>query len=111
MLTAVGAPLLMKVARVLGSVGLELQLAAVVHSLPGPVQMPSVTCALVATGIASDRAPSTAANLYGLIATAPPRNPWALASHRSTARGNRRYCVASMPTRLRFSRSIRSCSL
>jgi hypothetical protein len=39
--TAVGAPLLVNVAVPSGTVGLELQLVPVVHSLPGPPQVPS----------------------------------------------------------------------
>ena len=37
----VGAPLLVKVAVLSGTVGLELQLVPVVHSAPAPVQVPS----------------------------------------------------------------------
>src|SRR5262245_30203751 len=86
MLTVVGVPLV-KIASAVGTVGLEFQLAPVVHSLPGPVQVP--TCARGDPGVATDRAPSTAANLYGLIATSSPQRPWAVASHGTTAGGNR----------------------
>jgi len=41
MVTAVGAPLLVNVALLSGTVGVELQLAPVVHSPPGPVQVAS----------------------------------------------------------------------
>jgi hypothetical protein len=50
--TAVGAPLLVNVAVALGTVGFELQFVPVVHSLPGPVQVPSVACADVAASTA-----------------------------------------------------------
>ena len=41
----VGAPLLVNVAVLSGAVGLEDQLVPVVHSVPGPVQMPSTASA------------------------------------------------------------------
>jgi hypothetical protein len=41
MFTDVGAPLLVNVAVLSGTVGVELQLVPVVHSPPGPVQVPS----------------------------------------------------------------------
>src|SRR5262245_16351314 len=49
MATEVGAPLLVKVAVLSGTSGLELQLVPSVHSVPGPVQAPS-TCAYTAPG-------------------------------------------------------------
>src|SRR5262245_4027048 len=49
MATEVGAPLLVKVAVLSGTSGLELQLVPSVHSVPGPVQVPS-TCAYTAPG-------------------------------------------------------------
>ena len=45
MVTEVGAPLLVNVAVLSGTVGLELQLVPVVHSAPGPVHVPSTACA------------------------------------------------------------------
>ena len=46
MVTAVGAPLLVKVAVPSGTVGEELQLVPVVHSPPGPSQVPSTAWAV-----------------------------------------------------------------
>src|SRR3954463_61435 len=48
MVTAVGAPLLVKVAVPVGTAGLELQLVPVVHSEPPPVQVPSTPWARAA---------------------------------------------------------------
>ena len=59
MVTAVGAPLLVNVAVLSGTVGVELQLVPVVHSAPGPCQVPSVACADVA---ASNAAAAVVAN-------------------------------------------------
>jgi hypothetical protein len=57
--TDVGAPLLVNVAVPAGTSGLELQLAPVVHSTPGPVQVPSVACAgAAAAHRAASRAPA-----------------------------------------------------
>src|SRR5216684_6832902 len=56
--TAVGAPLLVNVAVLSGKVGLELQLVPVVHSAPGPVQVPSTACA--GSGASRASAPSQA---------------------------------------------------
>jgi hypothetical protein len=49
----VGAPLLVNVAVLSGTVGLELQFVPVVHSVPGPCQVPSVACADVAASNAT----------------------------------------------------------
>src|SRR5215472_6566391 len=46
--TEVGAPLLVNVAALSGTSGLELQLVPSVHSAAGPVQMPSTACATCA---------------------------------------------------------------
>jgi hypothetical protein len=54
--TDVGAPLLVNVAVLSGKVGLELQLVPVVHSAPGPVQVPSTACA--ASGASAASAPN-----------------------------------------------------
>ena len=48
-----GAPLLVNDAMLSGTVGLELQLVPVVHSPPGPVQVPSTACAAPGTSIVS----------------------------------------------------------
>ena len=56
--TDVGAPLLAKVAVSSGTVGLELQLVPVVHSEPGPCQVPSTANAV--TGASRASAPSQA---------------------------------------------------
>jgi hypothetical protein len=55
MVTEVGAPLLVNVAvpTPSGTSGLELQLVPVVHSAPGPCQMPSTACAVPGPSIAS----------------------------------------------------------
>src|SRR5262249_41828053 len=68
MVTAVGAPLLVNVAVLSGTVGVELQLVPVVHSAPGPCQVPSVACADVA---ASKAAAAVVANKYARIPLAP----------------------------------------
>jgi len=68
MVTAVGAPLLVNVAVLSGTVGVELQLVPVVHSAPGPCQVPSVACADVA---ASKAAAAGVANKYVRIPLAP----------------------------------------
>src|SRR6476661_4548438 len=52
MVTEVG-PLLPNVAVPSGTVGLELQLVPVVHSAPGPCQVPSTACAVPGPSIAS----------------------------------------------------------
>src|SRR5262249_50128614 len=52
--TEVGALLLVKVAAFSGTSGLELQLVPSVHSVPGPVQVPS-TCAYTAPGASAMR--------------------------------------------------------
>jgi hypothetical protein len=70
MVTAVGAPLLVNVAVLSGTVGVELQLVPVVHSAPGPCQVPSVACADVA---ASKAAAAVVANKYARIPLAPLR--------------------------------------
>ena len=49
--TDVGAPLLVNVAMLSGTVGFELQFVPVVHSAPGPIQVP-LTCALAGTDMA-----------------------------------------------------------
>ena len=49
MVTDGGAPLLVNDAVLSGTVGLELQLVPVVHSPPGPVQVPSTACAAPGT--------------------------------------------------------------
>jgi hypothetical protein len=69
MVIAVGAPLLVNVAVLSGTVGVELQLVPVVHSAPGPCQVPSVACADVA---ASEAAAAVVANKYARIPLAPP---------------------------------------
>ena len=53
MVTDGGAPLLVNDAVLSGTVGLELQLVPVVHSPPGPVQVPSTACAAPGTSIVS----------------------------------------------------------
>src|SRR5262245_54739847 len=68
MVTAVGAPLLVNVAVLSGTVGVELQLVPVVHSAPGPCQVPSVACADVA---ASKAAAAVVANKYARISPPP----------------------------------------
>src|SRR5262249_7996548 len=68
MVTAVGAPLLVNVAVLSGTVGVELQLVPVVHSAPGPYQVPSVACADVA---ASKAAATVVANKYARISPPP----------------------------------------
>ena len=55
MVTEVGAPLFANDAVSTGTVGEELQLVPVVHSVPGPVQVPSTACA--ASGISIVSAP------------------------------------------------------
>ena len=70
MVTAVGAPLLVNVAVLSGTVGVELQLVPVVHSAPGPCQVPSVACADVA---ASNAVAAVVANKYARIPLAPLR--------------------------------------
>src|SRR4051812_23518320 len=55
MATDVGAPLFANDAVPSGTVGEELQLVPVVHSPPGPVQVPSTACA--ASGISIVSAP------------------------------------------------------
>jgi hypothetical protein len=60
MVTDVGAPLLVNVAVLSGTVGFEVQFVPVVHSLPGPVQVPSVARAAVAASIASAPTPALA---------------------------------------------------
>jgi hypothetical protein len=68
MVTEVGALLLVNVAvpTPSGTRGLELQLVPVVHSAPGPVQVPSTACAVFGANIASapsQTLPSIAARL------------------------------------------------
>lgn len=56
MVTDAGAPLLVNVAVLLGTVlgvGVELQLVPVVHSAPGPVQVPSTARAASGANVAS----------------------------------------------------------
>ena len=53
MVTDVGAPLLLNVAVPSGTVGLELQLVPMVHSAPGPCQVPSTACAVLGTSSAN----------------------------------------------------------
>src|SRR6478609_5098886 len=70
--TAVGAPLFVNDAVSSGTVGLELQLAPVVHSAPGPVQVPSTACAAPGTSIASTpmhTLPSSAARVGAVQAS------------------------------------------
>src|SRR6478672_126301 len=70
MVTEVG-PLLPNVAVPSGTVGLELQLVPVVHSAPGPVQVPSTACAVPGPSIASapmHTLPSNAARRDGVRA-------------------------------------------
>jgi hypothetical protein len=61
---------LVNVAVLSGTVGVELQLVPVVHSAPGPCQVPSVACADVA---ASKAAAAVVANKYARIPLAPLR--------------------------------------
>src|SRR5215218_10449188 len=86
MVTEVGAPLLLKVAVPSGTAGLELQLVPVVHSAPGPCQMPSTACAVPGPSSASTpmhALPSSAARRDGVrapggtirMATSPFESP------------------------------------
>src|SRR3954454_9311692 len=71
MVTAVGAPLLLNVAVPSGTAGLELQLVPIVHSAPGPCQVPSTACAVPGPSIASapmHTLPSSAARRDGVRA-------------------------------------------
>ena len=61
--------MLVNVAVLSGTVGVELQLVPVVHSAPGPCQVPSVACADVA---ASNAAAALVANKYARIPLAAP---------------------------------------
>ena len=58
MVTEVGAPVSVNEAVLFGTVGLELQLVSVVHSAPGPVQVPSTTWARAGSGHSTANAPS-----------------------------------------------------
>jgi hypothetical protein len=60
---------LVNVAVLSGTVRVELQLVPVVHSAPGPCQVPSVACADVA---ASNAVAAVVANKYARIRLAPP---------------------------------------
>ena len=60
--------MLVNVAVLSGTVGVELQLVPVVHSAPGPCQVPSVACADVA---ASNAAAAVVANKYARIPPPP----------------------------------------
>src|SRR4051812_13826786 len=71
MVTDVGAPLFANDATSSGTVGEELQLVPVVHSAPGPVQVPSTACAVPGPSIASapmHTLPSSAARRDGVRA-------------------------------------------
>jgi len=68
MFTDVGAPLLVNVAVLVGTVGLELQLVPVVHSLPGPVQVASWARAGIA---ASNATAAVVANKCARISPPP----------------------------------------
>ena len=68
MVTDVGAPLLVNVAVLSGTVGLELQFVPVVHSAPGPCQVPSVARA-------EDAASATAATVVNRCVRIPPPPP------------------------------------
>ena len=72
MSTDVGAPLLVNVAVLLGTNGLELQLKPVVHCTPGPSQVPSIACADVAASNAA--AAAVLNNKYVRTSLPPPRN-------------------------------------
>jgi len=63
----VGAPLLVNVAVLSGTVGLELQFVPVVHSVPGPSQVPSIARAASEASVASAPRPALA------IRTSPRR--------------------------------------
>ncbi len=63
MVTEVGAALLVNVAVLSGTVGVELQLVPVVHSAPGPVQVPSTAYAAPGASAASQMPPSSAARV------------------------------------------------
>jgi hypothetical protein len=56
----VGAPLLVNVAVLSGTLGVELQLVPVVQSVPGPCQVPSVACAAFGPSMASAPKPALA---------------------------------------------------
>jgi hypothetical protein len=72
MVTDVGR-LPVKVAVPSGTVGVELQLVPVVHSLPGPVQVPSTACAAVTLApIANNTARASARLISPAIMVAPP---------------------------------------
>jgi hypothetical protein len=58
--TDVGAPLLVNVAMLSGTVGFELQFVPVVQSVPGPCQVPSVACAAFGPSMASAARPALA---------------------------------------------------
>ena len=93
----VGAPLLVNVAVLSGTVGFELQLVPVVHSAPGPCQVPSVARADVA---ASNAAAAVVANKYARIPLAPPaemsqRRPACLCSYKTADHPRSGQCFLS----------------